>query len=70
MTQELRDEFKKLNCTTSYIPRGCIGFVQVLNVSLNKPLKALVAQATTNHADKYHERYTVGDFIVGASEFL
>jgi hypothetical protein len=44
MTNSLRDEFKKLNCTTSYIPGGCTGFVQVLDVSLNKVLKALVAQ--------------------------
>jgi hypothetical protein len=65
MTQQLRDEFKKLNCTTSYIPRGCTGFVQVLNVSLNKPLKALVAQAAVDHADKFHERYTAGGFTVG-----
>jgi hypothetical protein len=57
MTKNLRDEFKKLNCTTLYIPGGCTGFVQVLDVSLNKPLKALVAQAASDHADKYHKRY-------------
>jgi hypothetical protein len=34
-------EFKKLNCTTSHIPGGFTGFVQVLDVSLNKPLKQL-----------------------------
>jgi hypothetical protein len=64
MTQQLRNEFKKLNYTTSYIPGGCTGFVQVLDVSLNKPLKALVAQATADHTDKYHERYTAGNFTV------
>jgi len=64
MTKALQDEFKKLNCTTSYIPGGCTGFVQVLDVSLNKPLKALVAQAASDHADKYHERYEAGDFSV------
>ena len=65
MTQQLWNEFKKLSCITSYIPRGCTGFVQVLDVSLNKPLKALVAQAAADHADKYHEKYIVGDFTVG-----
>jgi hypothetical protein len=64
MTQQLCNEFKKLNCTTSYIPRGCTRFVQVLDVSLNKPLKALVAQAVADYADKYHKRYTAGDFTV------
>jgi hypothetical protein len=70
MTQSLRDEFKKLNCTTSYIPGGCTGFVQVLDVSLNKPLKALVAQAALDHADKYHDRYEKGDFTVSDRRVL
>src|SRR4030081_131324 len=50
MTQQLHDEFKRLNCTTSYIPGGCTGFVQVLDVSLNKPLKA---QAWKELHEKY-----------------
>jgi hypothetical protein len=59
-----------LNCTTSYIPGGCTGFVQVLDVSLNKPLKALVVQAAADHADKYHKKYTAGDFTVGDRRVL
>jgi hypothetical protein len=43
MTKALQGKFKKLNCTTLYIPSGCTSFVQVLDVSLNKPLKDLVA---------------------------
>jgi hypothetical protein len=42
MTKSLYDEFKKINYTT-YIPSGYTSFVQVLDVSLNKPLKALIA---------------------------
>jgi hypothetical protein len=64
MTQSLRKEFKKLNCTTSYIPSRCTGFIQVLDVSLNKPLKALVAQAASDHADKYYEKYQASGFTV------
>jgi hypothetical protein len=70
MTQSLRKEFKKLNCTTSYIPSGCTGFVQVLDVSLNKPLKALVAQAASDHADKHYEKYKAGGFTVGDRRVL
>ena len=70
MTQSLQDEFKKLNCTTSYIPGGCTGFVQVLDVSLNKPLKALVAQAASDYADKYYRRYEKGDFTVSDRRVL
>jgi hypothetical protein len=70
MTQQLRSEFKKLNYTTFYIPGGCTGFVQVFDISLNKLLKALVAQAAADHADKYYKRYIIGDFIVGDRRVL
>jgi hypothetical protein len=70
MTKTLQGEFKKLNCTTSYIPGGCTGFVQVLDVSLNKPLKDLVAQAASDHADKYHEKYEAVGFSVGDRRVL
>jgi hypothetical protein len=38
--------------------------VQVLDVGLNKPLKALVAQAASDHANKYHDCYEKGGFSV------
>ena len=52
MTPAVTDEFKKLNCTTSYIPGGCTGFIQVLDMALNKPLNDLVKQALTDHYDR------------------
>jgi hypothetical protein len=70
MTEEVTAEFAKLNCTTSYIPSGCTGFVQVLDVSLNKPLKALVAQAAEDHADKYASQYEEGAFTVADRRVL
>jgi hypothetical protein len=70
MTQQLYNEFKNLNYTTSYIPGGYTGFVQPLDVSLNKPLKALVAQAAADHADKFYNRYTAGGFTVGEQRVL
>jgi hypothetical protein len=63
MTRPLRDEFKKLNCTT-YIPSRCTGFTQVLDVSLNKELKALVAQQASDYANKFHDRYECRDFTI------
>jgi hypothetical protein len=53
-----------LNYAASYIPRGCSRFVQVLDVSFEKPLKAFVAQAVANYANKSYKRYTAGDLIV------
>jgi hypothetical protein len=70
MMTSLRDEFKKLNCTTSYIPSGCTGFIQVLDVSLNKILKALVAQQASNHANKFHDKYEARDFLVANQRVL
>jgi hypothetical protein len=64
MTKKVIDEFKKLNCTTSFIPSGCTGFVQVLDVSLNKTLKALVAEAAEDYADKHAELYKDEKFSV------
>lgn len=55
---------------SSYIPGGCTSFVQVLDVSLNKPLKALVAQAAEDHADKYASRYEEGAFTVADRRVL
>jgi hypothetical protein len=53
MTKSVTAEFKKLNCITLYIPGRYTGFVQVLDVSLNKTLKAFVVQAAEDYADKY-----------------
>jgi hypothetical protein len=70
MTEEVTVEFAKLNCTTSYIPSECTGFVQVLDVSLNKPLKALVAQVAEDYTNKYASRYKEGAFTVADCKVL
>jgi DDE superfamily endonuclease len=70
MTKSVMAEFKKINCITSYIPGGCTSFVQVLDVSLNKTLKALVAQAAKDHANKYASQYEEGGFTVGDRRVL
>jgi len=70
MTKSLRDEFKKLNYTISYILSGYTGFVQVLDIGLNKELKALIAQKAFNYANKYHNRYEASDFIVADRRVL
>jgi hypothetical protein len=70
MTKSVIAEFKKLNCTTSYIPGGCTGFVQVLDISLNKTLKAFVAQAAEDYADKYAREYEEGRFTTSNRRVL
>lgn len=70
MTKSIREELKKLNCTSSYIPGGCTGFLQVLDISLNKLLKEMIAQATEDHYDKYTTWYKEGKFIVAERRVL
>jgi hypothetical protein len=64
MTKLVLDEFKKLNCTTSFIPGGCTGFIQVLNIALNQPLKELVKQAADDHYNANIELYKTHKFSV------
>ena len=42
LQQQLWDEFTKLNVTTSIIPAGCTGYVQVLDVTVNKIIKQYI----------------------------
>jgi hypothetical protein len=64
MTKLVLDKFKKLNCTTSFIPGGCTGFIQVLNIALNQPLKELVKQAANNYYDANVKLYKTHKFSV------
>lgn len=70
MTKSVLDEFKKLNCTTSFIPGGCTGFIQVLDIALNQPLKELVKQAANDHYDANVELYETHKFSVGDRRVL
>ena len=49
LTLAVRAELKKQRTTILAIPRGCIGFVQPLDVSINKPLKALIKEEQDNY---------------------
>jgi hypothetical protein len=70
MTAGVRVEFKKLNYTRSYIPGGCISFIQVLDIAFNKLLKVFVVQAVSGHTDKYWEKYKAGGFSVADRKVL
>jgi AMMECR1 domain-containing protein len=42
--EDFVDKFKKFNTTISIIPRGCIGYIQPLDVSINKIMKSIIQQ--------------------------
>jgi hypothetical protein len=44
LQQELCDAFKKLNVTLLIIPGGCTSYVQVLDVLINKLIKAYIEE--------------------------
>ena len=56
MTDKVRQAFKDLNTTTSYIPGGCTGYIQVLDVAINKPFKDKIEEAAELHYDTYIEK--------------
>jgi hypothetical protein len=69
-TTRVRVEFDKLFCIISYIPGGCISFVQVLDISLNKLLTTLITQVTFDYTDKYFEKYKTGGFSITNKRIL
>jgi hypothetical protein len=48
-------EFKQINCTCSFILGGTTGFVQVCDVTINKPLKDRIAKLAEIHYDAHKE---------------
>jgi hypothetical protein len=70
MTKSVMAEFKKLNRITLFVPSEFTSFVQVFDISLNKTLKALVAQAVEDHADKYASQYEEGGFTTSNRRVL
>jgi len=70
LQQELRNELEKLNFTTSIIPRGCTGYVQVLDVSVNKIIKQYIEEAEDIHIDQHIEQWKAGKYTVGDRRVL
>jgi hypothetical protein len=68
--QRLRDEFAKLNVTTSIIPGGCTGYVQVLDVSINKIIKNYIEEAEDLWIDQNMEKWKSGQVSVGERRVL
>jgi hypothetical protein len=43
-TQQVIDSFKSIKCTTSFIPSGTTGFVQVWDTTINHALKSRIEE--------------------------
>lgn len=57
-TQAVIARFKSIGCTTSFIPGGTTGFVQVCDTVANRSLKAWIEELADQYIDE-HERECV-----------
>jgi len=57
-------EFKRINCTCSFILGGTTGFIQVCDVAINKPLKDRIAELAEIHYDAHEEQWIENKYSV------
>jgi hypothetical protein len=62
--------FKALKCTTSFIPGGTTGFVQVCDTVVNKSLKARIEDLTDQYIDKNEREWVEGKYTVSQRRVL
>ena len=65
MTEEVRQAFRDLNVTTAFIPGGCTGYLQVLDIAINKPLKDRIKELANQHYDTHFQKWDKGGYTVG-----
>jgi hypothetical protein len=58
-------EFKKINCTCSFIPSSATGFIQVCDVGINKVLKKQVSDLADLHYDAHEQQWIENKYTVG-----
>lgn len=63
-TSEVMESFNALKTTVSLSPRGCTGFVQVLDVALNQPMKMLIKQEANDHYNAHIQQQTDGKYTI------
>lgn len=51
--------------TPSFIPSGCTGYVQVLDVAVNKPIKNRIKELADMHFDSHFDQWNRGKYTVG-----
>lgn len=61
----MKEVFRKLNITTSFIPSGCTGYVQVLDVAFNKPIKNRISELADISYEENLEKWEKGVYTVG-----
>jgi cation diffusion facilitator CzcD-associated flavoprotein CzcO len=70
LTPKVRATIKENWTTLSIVLGGYIEYIQVLNVSLNKPLKDLIKEEHDDHFDRHVEEWEQEKFNVGERRVL
>src|ERR1700709_954695 len=69
-TKEVIDCFKALKCTTSFIPSGTTGFVQVCDTVVNRALKARIEKLADQYIDENEREWVEGKYSVSQRRVL
>lgn len=69
-TKEVIDSFKAIRCTTSFIPGGTTGFLQVCDTAVNKSLKARIEELADQYIDEHEVEWIEGKYTVGQRRVL
>ena len=69
-TKEVIHSFKALKCTTSFIPSGTTGFVQVCDTVVNRSLKARIEELADQYIDEHERDWVEGKYSVSQRRVL
>jgi hypothetical protein len=69
-TKEVITSFKALKCTTSFIPGGTTGFVQVCDTVVNRSLKARIEELADQYIDENEREWVEGKYSVSQRRVL
>lgn len=61
----MKQTFRDLNITTSFVPSGCTGYVQVIDVAIDKPLKNRIGELADLHYDQHSDKWNKGSYTGG-----
>jgi hypothetical protein len=68
--RQIKEELAKLNTTVSIIPGGCTGYVQVLDVSINKLVKKFIEEEEQIYYDNNLDTFAAETVNIGQRRIL